>query len=158
MTAPAVSVTGSDLAQLFADSSDKIPYDVYELLEKRAVQGDYAIESMIRPFRPVMGDDLMLMPSLGGSSYGDVLERDPELVAADLKAGITSPWTADNVYRVVYDPNTFRVDVEATTAARDAEREARKKRGRPYAEFEEEWLRKRPADEIIKRYGDWPNP
>ena len=158
MTAPAVSVTGSDFAQLFADSSDKIPYDVYELLEKRAVKGDYTVESMIRPFRPVMGDDLMLMPSLGGSSYGDVLERDPELVAADLKAGITSPWTADNVYRVVYDPNTFRVDVEATAAARDAEREARKQRGRPYAEFEEAWLRKRPADEIIKRYGDWPDP
>ena len=113
---------------------------------------------MIRPFRPVPGDDLMLMPSLGGTSYGDVLERDPQMVVDDIKAHITTPWTADNVYRVVYDPATMRADHEATAAARDAERAARKKRGRPYAEFEAEWLQKRPADEIIKRYGDWPNP
>ncbi len=158
MTAPAVSVIGSNLAQMMADSSEDIPYDVYELLEKRAVTGDYQIESMIRPFRPVPGDDLMLMPSLGGTGYGDVLERDPQAVVDDIKAHITTPWTADNVYRVVYDPATMRVDHEATAAARAAERAARKKRGRPYAEFEAEWLQKRPADEIIKRYGNWPNP
>jgi N-methylhydantoinase B/oxoprolinase/acetone carboxylase alpha subunit len=158
MTPVAVQVTHSDLKDLFAESSEKIPYDVYELLDKRAVTGDYAIESMIRPFRPIPGDDIMLMPSLGGSSYGDVLERDPELVVEDLRSRVTTEWTAENVYKVVYDPETLRVDHEATAKARDEEREARKQRGRPYDEFEEQWLKKRPADEIIKRYGDWPNP
>lgn len=158
MSPAAVQVTHSNLKQLMAESSDTIPYDVFELLDKRALEGDYAVESMIRPFRPIPGDDLMLMPSLGGTSYGDVLERDPELVAEDLRARITTDWTAWNVYRVVYDPTTFRVDHEATAKARDDERLARKHRGRPYAEFEREWLKKRPADEIIKRYGDWPNP
>jgi acetophenone carboxylase len=76
----------------------------------------------------------------------------------DLKARVTTEWTAQNVYRVVYNPDTLRVDGEATERARAAEREARKQRGRPYAEFEREWSQKRPADEIIKRYGSWPNP
>jgi len=158
MSPAAVQVTHSNLTQLMAESSDAIPYDVFDLLDTRPLGGDYAVESMIRPFRPIPGDDLMLMPSLGGTSYGDVLERDPELVAEDLRARITTDWTAWNVYRVVYDPATFRVDHEATAKARDDERQARKRRGRPYAEFEKEWLKKRPADEIIKRYGDWPNP
>ena len=36
---------------------------------------------------------------------------------------------------MVYDQETLAVDVEATKAARAAEREARKQRGVPYAEF-----------------------
>jgi acetophenone carboxylase len=158
MSAPAVSIIGSDLAALMAESSDQIPYDVYEMLDKRAVTGDYQIESMIRPFRAVPGDDIILMPSLGGSSYGDVLERDPQLVMDDLRSRITSHWAAENVYHVVYDPQTLRPDHEATVKARDDERARRKQRGKPYDEFEKEWLQKRPADEILKRYGDWPNP
>jgi len=158
MTAPAVSIIGSDLAALMAESSDQIPYDIYEMLDDRAVTGDYQIESMIRPFRAVPGDDIILMPSLGGSSYGDVLERDPQLVMEDLRSRVTSHWAAENVYHVVYDPTTLRPDHAATAKARDDERAKRKQRGRPYDEFENEWLKKRPADEILKRYGDWPNP
>jgi N-methylhydantoinase B/oxoprolinase/acetone carboxylase alpha subunit len=158
MSAPAVSIIGSDLAALMAESSDQIPYDVYEMLDKRAVTGDYQIESMIRPFRAVPGDDIILMPSLGGSSYGDVLERDPQLVMEDLRSRVSSHWAAQNVYHVVYDPQTLRPDHEATAKARDDERARRKQRGKPYDEFEKEWLQKRPADEILKRYGDWPNP
>lgn len=157
--APAcVQITNSNLKQLFAESSPEIPYDAHDLVTRRAVKGDYAVESMIRPFRPIPGDDIILMPSLGGSSYGDVLERDPELVMEDLKARVTTHWTAENVYRVVYDPVTLRVDYEKTAQARQEERERRKQRGRPYDEFEREWLKKRPKDEIIKRYGNWPNP
>jgi acetophenone carboxylase len=158
MTPVCLQVTGSNLPQLFQEASEDIPYDVYDLFERRAVEGDYAVESMIRPFRPVPGDDIILMPSLGGSGYGDVLERDPQLVVDDLRSRITTEWTAKNVYQVVYDPDTLRVDQAATAAAREAERARRKERGKPYAEFEAEWLQKRPAPDIIKRYGDWPNP
>ena len=143
---------------MFAESDERIPYDVYDMLDDRSVEGEYTIEGMIRPFRPIPEDDVILMPSLGGSSYGDVLERDPELVVGDLKSRICTDWTAQNVYHVVYDPDSFRVDYDATEKAREAEREKRKERGRSYDEFEAEWLQKTPPPEAITRYGDWPNP
>ena len=76
-----------------------------------------------------------------GGGYGDVLERDPEAVMADVEAGYLSGETAREIYFVVYDPDTLAVDAAATQAARDAERQARLRRGRPYGEF-------------VKRVGD----
>ena len=75
-----------------------------------------------------------------GGGYGDVLERDPEAVMADVEAGYLSGETAREIYFVVYDPDTLAVDAAATQAARDAERQARLAARRPYREFVSEWV------------------
>ena len=31
------------------------------------------------------------------------------------------------------------------------------KRGRPYDEFQKEWLKKKPPEEILGFYGSWPD-
>jgi acetophenone carboxylase len=86
------------------------------------------------------------------------LERDPEAVIKDLREGLATPWAAKNVYHVIYDEETLRLDPERTRAARERVREERKGRGKPYDEFEAEWSTLRPPKEVLTYYGAYPNP
>jgi N-methylhydantoinase B len=63
-----------------------------------------------------------LVVSQGGGGYGDPLEREPDLVVADVAEGLVSPGAARLVYGVVIDeaPGYPRLDHEATTTARNA--------------------------------------
>ena len=49
------------------------------------------------------------------------------------------------------------VDAPETEWRRASERQARLARGRPYAEFEAEWLQRKPPEEILANYGSWPD-
>jgi 5-oxoprolinase (ATP-hydrolysing) len=72
--------------------------------------------SKITAFRLRAGDTLQItVPSSGG--YGDPLERDPELVSADVLDGFTTRELAERDYGVVLD-DAGAVDAEATRAAR----------------------------------------
>jgi N-methylhydantoinase B len=74
------------------------------------------------------------LPCAGG--FGDPLDRDPDAVAHDLRAGRFGPDEARTAYGVVVDPGGG-VDVDATVAARAARRRARlaaaAPAARPYA-------------------------
>ena len=91
----------------------------------------------------------------GGAGYGDVLERDPETVAADVGKGIITPWTAENVYCVVLDDEK-RVDDAATLERRTAERKQRLKQAIPYQAFVKEWSKLEPPADALTLYGEWP--
>ena len=56
------------------------------------------------------------VPSSGG--YGDPLERDPELVLADVLDGFTTPEQAREAYGVVLDSDITSVDLDATAELR----------------------------------------
>ncbi len=62
-------------------------------------------------------DDVLVMRSSGGGGYGDPLERKPELVMEDLRAGYISRAVARQRYGVVLSDGS--VDEAATTALRD---------------------------------------
>ncbi|HWP29582.1 MAG TPA: hydantoinase B/oxoprolinase family protein [Chloroflexota bacterium] len=66
-----------------------------------------------------------------GGGYGDPLDRDPALVARDLRLGLISPRTAYVIYGVVADPTTGAVDVAATEQRRRAIREERLRTAQP---------------------------
>jgi acetophenone carboxylase len=93
----------------------------------------------------------------GGAGYGDVLERDPDSVAADVAHGIISRWTAENVYCVVFDEENC-VDQEATAVKREEERRQRLDQAVPYDEFIQEWAKLRPPEDALELYGEWPGP
>lgn len=158
LTPPGIQVTGTDLKALMAETSPQIPYDVIELVENRPIAGEYTVESMLRSFRWIAEGDVFLQPTLAGGSYGDVLERDPSLVMEDVREGITSTWAAANVYKVVFDPETLTLDLEQTQKARDEERKARINRGIPYQEFIKNWSVRKPPENILGSYGNWPDP
>ncbi len=59
-----------------------------------------------------------VMQSAGGGGYGDALQRDPERVAADVRAGYVSREQAQQAYGVTLDAR-FAVDVAATHERRE---------------------------------------
>jgi acetophenone carboxylase len=155
---PGIRVINTNLIELMQKADPHIPYSTEQLVTQRKVAGDYIFSSATQSLTIVKPGDIFLGYICGGGGYGDVLDRDPELVMKDLKAQVVSDWAAQNIYRVSYDPVTFRVDYKKTEELRQAEREARKRRGKPYAEFEKEWSQKKPKEEIITHYGTWPIP
>ncbi|MGH7311290.1 MAG: hydantoinase B/oxoprolinase family protein, partial [Candidatus Rokuibacteriota bacterium] len=72
---------------------------------------------------PLEPGDLFVMESSGGGGFGDALQRDPELVAADLAAGYVTPGAAEATYGAVLRGGA--IDDAATAARRQALREAR---------------------------------
>ena len=106
----------------------------------------------------MMEGDAVFIAAGGGAGYGDVLEREPALVIEDLKLSLITEWQAKNVYRVVYDEKTLRIDEEATRELREAEKRERLTKGVPYEDFEKEWRAKKPSQDILKYYGAYPNP
>lgn len=76
---------------------------------------------------PLEQGDLVRLITGGGAGFGDPLERDPALVWADVLDEVISPEVARDKYGVVIDPQTGKVDEEATAALRRAKRAERGK-------------------------------
>lgn len=138
-------------------------YDMDDLLQ--AVE-DGRLTGTVTPvapsFAPVIAKDgdICVWPmtnTSAGGGYGDCLERDPDLVMQDLRTGITSAWTAREIYRVAYDPATFIVDDKATRQLRQEAREERIRSGMTFDGFEAARRDRRPAEEILGGFGPWPN-
>ncbi len=58
----------------------------------------------------------------GGGGYGDPFERDPELVATDVREGYVTAVAARRDYGVCLTPDTDAPDFEATRRLRSDER------------------------------------
>ncbi len=61
---------------------------------------------------------------------------------------------AETIFAVHYDPATFRLDVARTEQARSDARQARLQRGKPFAEFCQEFVKPEPPKELAY-YGSW---
>jgi N-methylhydantoinase B len=61
----------------------------------------------------------------GGAGYGDPLERDPELVLADVLDGKITPEAARGAYGVALTPDGDGIDDPATKEARESLRASR---------------------------------
>jgi N-methylhydantoinase B len=63
--------------------------------------------------------DLFRHEQAGGGGYGDPFQRDPGLVASDVRAEKISVEYARREYGVILDPRTLEIDEDATRAVRD---------------------------------------
>ncbi len=72
---------------------------------------------------PITPADLFEVTWQGGGGLGDPLDRDPELVLADVHYGLVSRGAAEQVYGVRFDDSG--VDIEATVVTRRAIRASR---------------------------------
>ena len=157
-TVPGIGIRNSNVKQLMSEGDASLELDVQELLTRRTIGGDYEVEFQGRSVRPYNNGDVATFAfSCGGTGYGDVLDRDPKAVEVDLLKGVLSEQAAEFVYKVVWDAGMRRVDLEATAALRAKELVARKQRGKRYEDFEPEWLKQKPREDILTYYGSWPD-
>jgi N-methylhydantoinase B/oxoprolinase/acetone carboxylase alpha subunit len=156
-TLPGIEVFGTDIWEKLKRGDKDVPSGAMQLVSERAVKGDYEISSIFKKTHVMNNGDMWVVFSGGGAGYGDVLERDAEAVIQDLKKEIISPWTAANVYHVVFDPDTLEVDAGKTEKAREAERRDRLARSQTWDEFQAAWSTQKPPEEILEYYGSWPD-
>ena len=115
---------------------------------------DYIVQDAAMNFEPCAEGELYMICQGAGGGYGDVLERDPELVIKDLEENLLSPDLAREIYFVVFNEETLVLDRQATEAARNAERKARLKRATPFDQFCERWVKPEPAPKL-PYLGSW---
>ncbi|MFZ0878131.1 MAG: hydantoinase B/oxoprolinase family protein, partial [Candidatus Acidiferrales bacterium] len=154
---PGISVRKADLLQKMNDGDARVSMDHRDILENRTIGGEWNFELIARTPKVYEEGDLLFGFSGGGPGYGDPLERDPEEVMEDLRKKIVSDWTAQHIYRIAYDSERHRVDVEKTREQRAETRRARLGRGKSFDDFHQEWNKKRPSEEILQWYGTWPD-
>jgi N-methylhydantoinase B/oxoprolinase/acetone carboxylase alpha subunit len=154
---PGISIRNADLLKEMAEGDKNLSLDFRDILEKKSIHGDWSYELIARTPKLFHEGDVLFGFSGGGPGYGDPLERDPAGVIEDLRKQIISDWTARNIYKVAYDPERHKVDVEKTRQLRDEERNARIARGKSYVDFEREWTKLSPPQEILQYYGRWPD-
>ncbi len=154
-TVPGAALAGTNVTRMLHDLTDE-KLDFQSLVDGKF--GKLVTEPFGRSTRAIGEEQTITIGlSTGGAGYGDPLDRDPLSIQKDLIGGLVSEWSAQHIYKVVWDAQKERVDLAATQQLRDAERKARVRRGVPYDRFEEAWLKRRPADEILNLYGTWPD-
>src|SRR3546814_10381725 len=75
----------------------------------------------------------------------------------DLAEDLISPVTAREIYQVAFDQQTRVLDREETARQRDAERQARLARGKPYDQFVQQWQTAEPPAHL-PYFGSWDDP
>lgn len=154
---PGIIIRNSNLLTCWAAGDIEVPDDIHDLLTMRTLAGEYCFTAHQRPIELLHKGDIFVEFSSGGAGYGDVLERDPESVVADLRNGKISNWVVKNVYCVVYDPETMSLDLDKTNTCREVVKNERCQNGLSYHCFLEEWFKLKPPEEILKYYGRWPD-
>jgi len=154
-TVPGLSLSGTRIPELLASLEDR------ELDFEGLVAGEFG-ELVTEPFgrqtRPVNGGETVTVGlSTGGAGFGDPLERDPMAVEQDLVKGLCSEWSASEIYKVGWDADLRRGDLDATESLRHQARRERIARGRTDEAFEAEWSQCKPPDDILALYGSWPD-
>jgi len=153
-TYPLCKVKGVD-AFASMRSLPEAKWTIPAIMNERPFAGaKYSTHHLGMQFEIVKQGEVYMISQGAGGGFGDPLEREPESVMADLREDLISDWTAQNIYRVVYDARTRSVDAEATERLRAQEREGRKKRGRPYDEFVRTWVQPEPP-EGLPFFGSW---
>jgi len=94
----------SKLANLIAER--KYPRDLDELGGR----------SKLLPYSEteLKSDDVLYIRAASGGGYGDPLEREPQLVFEDVRNGLVSKATAEQIYGVVIDESTQLLDPTGT--------------------------------------------
>lgn len=154
-TFPLCKVKGINIFDEMKDRRELLRYSIEDIMNERTFKNaTYTTHHMGMQLEWAKPGELYMLTQGAGGGYGDVLERDPVKVASDYRDGLISRRTVEHIYHVVVDEATGAADIEATKAARDAERARRKQRGKPYAEFVKQWETEHPPAHL-PFYGSW---
>jgi len=155
---PRFVIYNTDIVDMMANSDPRLRFSQSYMAQAQPVAGDYKFSASSQATEPLKSGDVMFCNVGGGGGYGDVLRRDPAAVMEDLRSEIVSHHVARVVYGVVYDEASLIADLPATERRRQEMRKERLRRGKPFAEFTQEWSKKKPSEDKLKYYGHWPEP
>jgi acetone carboxylase alpha subunit len=148
-------IRGKNLFDTFKEQPELWDADIFKLMNEQPIEGvTYESLKMAVPFELYNEGELFLQSQGAGGGYGDVLERDPAMTIQDLEENLVSHETARELYKLVYDEKSLVVDLEATKAARDAERQDRIARGKSWDDFVAEHVTEEPPAGV-PYYGSW---
>lgn len=154
-TYPLCKIKGVDVFEVMKTDPKKFEFSIVDLMNKKPFEGaSYTTHHTGLQFELAKRGELFMITQGSGGGYGDVLERDPDLVIRDIEENLLSHETARRVYHIVYNPETLVLDRDGTAKARQAEREARKKRGLPFRQFVKQWVKAEPPADV-PYYGCW---
>ncbi|MCK9929589.1 hypothetical protein MXD62_20805 [Frankia sp. Mgl5] len=153
-TYPLCKVKDVDIRKVMDNQRDLLRYTIEELMNECPFpEAAYSTHHMGLQFELADRGELYMTTQDVGGGYGDVLERDPKLVASDYRDYLVSMNTVREIYHVALNPETAAVD----TAARKAERAAQLRRGKPHAEFVKDWVTVAPPANV-PLFGSWNDP
>jgi len=154
-TYPLAMVKGVNVYDAIRKDASKFDLSMEKVMNEQPFEGGkYQTSHMGLQFDVAKDGELYMISQGAGGGYGDPLERDPEAVVKDAELNRISVKVARDLFAVVYDEATFRLDAEATTELRSQARAARLKRGRPYQEFVDAWVTEEPPADLLY-YGSW---
>jgi len=154
-TFPLCKVKDVNVFEVMEDSRELLRYTIVDIMNDRPFpDATYSTHHMGLQLEFAQPGELYMISQGCGGGYGDVLERDPEMVAEDYRNGLISKRTVENIYHVVLDYDAKAVLPEQTEEARRAEREQRKRQGKPYHEFVREWVKPKPPAHL-PFFGSW---
>lgn len=157
-TYPLCKVRDVDVFEVFKNDPGRFRYNIDEVMNERPFkEARYSTHHMGLQFENLKQGELYMISQGAGGAYGDCLERDPALVKKDYEEDLISAEVARDIFKVVIDTATGLIDTAATEAARAAERQSRKQRGKPYHEFSRTWTKKAPPKQL-PYYGCWDDP
>ena len=152
---PLGKIKGINIFEVIKTDPDKLKLDMVEMMNEQSIEGgDYIMQDAGLNFEPCEEGEIYMICQGTGGGYGDVLERDPKLVLKDVAENLLSPQLATEIYAVVFDAKTLAIDAAATDKARQAQRDARKARGRPFDEFCADWVKDGSAADL-PYLGSW---
>lgn len=154
-TYPVAKVKGINLFEYLKENPSVFDGTMASVLNRRPFRGaTYESVPYNMEFELAYEGEMYMVSQGSGGGYGDVLERDPELVMKDVAERLITRETARELYRVSFNDKTLVVDVDATHAARRQERQARLSRAQPYHEFIREKVKKSPPRGVLY-FGSW---
>ncbi|MFB3812621.1 MAG: hydantoinase B/oxoprolinase family protein [Terriglobales bacterium] len=115
-----------------SEGEDPANPEFAQLMKGKLVQS--SAQDASQRFEPY---DLIHQSAGAGGGWGDPLNRDIADIERDLAADLISEWSATNVYKVVFEPGTRKIDAARTKDAREQERQARIKKAAPASQFVE---------------------
>lgn len=154
-TYPLCMVKGINIFDIIKKDPSEFNLSMERVMNERPYKdGKYTTYHMGLQFDRCQEGELYMISQGAGGGYGDVLERDPELVMQDLQIDRISKEVAKKLYKVVWNEETYVVDEQATKELRDEERQNRLKRGIPYEQFIREKVKNEPPENLYY-YGSW---
>jgi acetone carboxylase alpha subunit len=154
-TYPLAMVKGVNVYDAIRKDPSKFDLSMEKVMNEQPFAGGrYATSHMGLQFDVAKDGELYMISQGAGGGYGDPLERDPEAVVKDAELNRITAKVARDIFAVLYDEQTFRLDAEATAALRAQVRKDRLRRGKPYQEFVDEWVTEEPPADLLY-FGSW---